>query len=171
MYLRTMLGIVLALILAAGPHKPAVLPNDTAIVDSRESYGDDAIGNVLVTFTDGHREKWTRRGQCMMPLVSDSGLVGWARVKMRFDDGAPLSPAIRIGWPDGHFKDIDQYESDSYLVAWCFAENDHAIVIESSPGHHEHGPSHYMECDLRTGKIMRTAVGDCPPWAQALPNP
>jgi hypothetical protein len=35
------------------------------------------VGNISVTFSDGHEEMWTTSGHCLRPKASHSGLVGW----------------------------------------------------------------------------------------------
>jgi len=148
---------VLASLLAGS----VVLPKDASIV-ATSSGSNDSSGNVRVEFTDGHAEMWTKNGGCKLPLVSETGLVGW----IKGADG-PV-PIIRVCWPDGHFKDYGNAESYPNLEGWCFTENNTAIALK--PGW-KHGPAHYTEYALLTGKLISHAKEgdrDFPAWAEYL---
>jgi hypothetical protein len=131
------------------------IPSDAYIVESPDLGRAEPIGNVLVIFNDGHRERWTRHGGCMMPRVADGGLVGWVRARDSY-------PTIRVCWPDGHYKDIPE-GNYPYLDTWCFVPGANAIAMEAG---FAHGPRHFTECDVFTGKVLATATGpSIPAWA------
>ncbi len=159
-----MLPILLALILDVNSTDSSILPVSAKIVD--RAHEDDVItfGNVLVTFNDGHREKWTKTGHALIPRVSSNGLVGWASFKTMAYKGRPIDDTLRICWPDGHHRDI---ESGIYIEAWSFSDRDRSVVIKSRG---PHGPAEYRKFDTTTGAILGSARGqvgrDLPLWAQ-----
>ena len=40
-------------------------------------YGDERIGNVEVTYADGTKDRWTKKGNCGQAHVAADGTVGW----------------------------------------------------------------------------------------------
>ena len=112
-----------------------VLPKSATIVDSKESFGREPIGNVKVTFTDGHAEMWTRLGKCDMAKVSISGLVGWARYEFRGYRNCPILNTLRVCWPDGHHLDFEASGTYPFIEEWNFADDNSAVVIESRRPH------------------------------------
>ena len=144
----------LVLLLAGATH----LPKDAGIVDVD---ADDPLGDVLVTFDDGHREKWTLHGGCADPHVSDKGLVGWQRIHEGHGLEDPYGASLRVCWPEGHNKD---YAPDyRYIDGWDFAPDGKALVIECG---FAHGPRYFQEIDLATGQTIAEVKGpDVPDWA------
>jgi hypothetical protein len=142
------------------------MPKDATIIDSRDTAADHLVGNVKVIFADGHSEKWTKLGNCMQPRVSEKGMVGWARISTVDDHGEPMFCAIRVCWPDGHYKTVGFDDGAPYFEDWDFAAEGRAVAIKTR---WPHGPDHYVEYDLETGRILAKALGpDAPTWAPTL---
>jgi hypothetical protein len=144
-----------------------VLPKSAAIVDKRPMDPREPTGNVKVTFTDGHSEKWTTLGKAMMPRVSSSGLVGWTPFHARNFRGYPMNDTVRICWPDGKHRDFAADFTYPFIEAWDFTNHDATVVIKSRG---LHGPADYDEYDLASGKLIGHAHGDfgkdLPDWAR-----
>lgn len=153
-----------AILLAASV---AIPQSATIVAVPSQVSGDDKIGNVKVVFTDGHSEMWTKLGECEMPKVSSTGLVGWVRVVGRNDRGYPIDPLVRICWPDGRHKDFSSDDAYIFVEMWNFADNDEALVIKSRGAH---GAASYLKYDIKTGAKIGYAHGlfgkDLPLWAQ-----
>ncbi len=144
-----------------------VLPKSATIVDSKEAFGSLPIGNVKVTFTDGHTEMWTKLGKALLPKLAKSGLIGWARYESKNDRGWPVPDTLRICWPaDGHHKDFKIIEFP-FIEEWDFADSDSAVIIKSRCAH---GPAHFYKYDLATEKLLGEAKGTydsvLPDWAK-----
>ncbi len=157
------LAAILLLAATALP-KDAVIAHATGAMDG----AGEPIGNVKVIFTDGHSEMWTKRGDCMLPRVSNAGLVGWMRVSTRDENNTPFYSTVRVCWPDGHYQDFGFDAGAPYLEDWNFAGDNKTLVMRS---HWKHGPAHYTEYDLVTGKAIGRAQEsstDLPAWVQVV---
>ncbi len=116
----------------------------------RRDYG-MPIGNVRVTFADGHTEMWTRLGRCMELRRSASGLVGWSRYTTRNAHGEPVNNVLRVMVTNSRWQDF-QTELP-FIRDWDFAEEDESVVVVSG-GRHGAG---IMQCfSLKTGKLTGT---------------
>lgn len=144
-----------------------VLPMRAAVVDKNPLDLDEPTGNIKVTFTDQHSEKWTKLGRAMLPRVSSTGLVGWATFKFRNYRGDPVDETVRICWPNGRHKDFAANGTYPFIEEWDFANHDTTIVIKSRG---LHGSADYDEYDLASGKLIDYAHGlfgaNLPVWAQ-----
>ena len=142
-----------------------VLPKSAVIVDSKENFGTELIGNVKVTFTDGHSEKWTNNREAMLPKVAKTGLVGWARYETLYRY-LPAFTTVRIVWPDGHHRDFEG--GDVFIEAWDFVADGSAVIIKSREAH---GSPNVRKYDIETGKVLAEADGHFnqvwPEWARA----
>lgn len=58
---------------------PTAEPKTAEIVDIPAKFADSRFppGNVKITFTDGHTETLTHKGNCTKPRVLAGGIVGW----------------------------------------------------------------------------------------------
>lgn len=148
------------------------LPKSAAIVDSTTSFGGDPIGNVKVTFTDGHTEMWTLQGKCQDPNVSSTGLVGWTRYTTLIGPDYPEFNDLRVCWPDGHYKDYMAPADYPFIEQWNFADSDANVIVKTRAGH---GPAYFMKYELATGKLLdhvfATDVKVLPAWAQPFADP
>ena len=126
-----------------------VLPKSATVIDAKEDVVGETVGNIQVTFTDGHKEKWTKLDKSMLPKVSATGLVGWAKYDELGYRDYPVFDEIRIVWPDEHHRDFQS--TDSCIEAWDFADNDSAIIIKSREGH---GAPDFLKYDISTGKVL-----------------
>lgn len=128
------------------------------------------IGNVKVRFSDGHSEMWTKGGQCVMPQVSSSGLVGWVRFSALNEDYAePITSTIRVVGHDEKWQDYT-VPAAPYIEDWAFTSDERFLLIASR---HRHGPPYYYKFDLRSGEIL-DQCGPCkydekrPNWARTF---
>jgi hypothetical protein len=157
----TFASIAFTLLLTAS----TVLPKSASIVDSKVDAEGRTIGNVRVTFTDGHSEKWTSKREAMLPKVAKTGLVGWARYETLYHQYWPAFTTIRIVWPDGHHRDFEG--GDFFIEAWDFVADGSAVVIKSREAH---GSPNVRIYDVETGKMLAEADGHFnqawPEWAR-----
>ena len=140
------------LVLAVGTS--VVIPKSATVVDAKEDAVGEIVGNVQVTFTDGHKEKWTKLGKSMLPKVSATGLVGWARYETLGYRNYPAFDTLRVVWPDEHHRDFQA--GDSFIEAWDFADNDSTVIIKSRAGH---GAPDFLKYDLATGRKLAHVDG------------
>jgi hypothetical protein len=154
-------ALLVALFLAATP----VLPREATIIDSPTPGAPFARGNVLVTFSDGHREKWTRNGHALLPAVSTRGEVGWVRETT--ESGYRVLRTLRVCGPDGHHRDI--VVDMPVIERWMFSPDGSTVILRFRG---RHGPENFAEYDVATGKLLREADGqvndDAPDWAVAI---
>ncbi|PYL09372.1 MAG: hypothetical protein DME34_02850 [Verrucomicrobia bacterium] len=144
--------------------EPTPIPTSVAIIDvptERRNYGTN-IGNIKVTFSDGHSEMWTPAGKCMYAKVSSSGLVGWTRYTGRNAHGEPVNDVLRIRYRDRRAKD---FRHGPFIEDWGFADDDSAVVIKSRG---RHGPARYIKYALLSGKVIESVdiYEPLPRWAQ-----
>src|SRR6266404_4975101 len=66
-------------------------------------------GNVRVTLTNGRHEMWTRKGNCELPRVSRSGLVGWTSGRGFHSKGALMNDTLIIASEDKLLARISTY--------------------------------------------------------------
>ncbi len=153
----------------AGIVSAAALPKDAEIISSKgDMAGNEPVGNVKVYFTDGHKEMWTRKGNCMQPKVSESGQVGWLYSDFTNESGSRVFSTVRVVWPDEHHRDFNAAEFP-YIDAWDFADNDTSVIIRCG---RKHGPSHFYKYRLSDGSLLaeaqETYAGNLPDWAMQL---
>ncbi len=112
------------------------------------------IGNVKVTFSDGHTEMWTKEGKAIHAKVSKTGIVGWSRYAQRNSHEEPVNSKLRLLLSEKDIKDFDAASSGPYIEKWDFADNDTVVVIMSRG---RHGPASYVKYDIRSGNLLDSA--------------
>ncbi len=145
------------------------MPVAAKIIDvpsERRDWG-EPIGNIHVTFADGHAERWTRQGRCMHVRHADSGLVGWTRYSNRNSYGEPVNNIVRVMLSPDHWRD---FQAGPFIEDWSFADHDTTIAIKSRG---RHGPAVYHQYSLSTGKLIAAAkditpFAQLPAWAQHI---
>jgi hypothetical protein len=142
--------------------------------------GGREIGNVKVTFSDGHTEVLTHTGDCYNAKVSPNGNVGWIRVGKSERVPSPRrmiqtgKDSLVVRLPDGTTKKFPPFGENVNIMNWKFADDDKAVIVRSM-GHH--GPSSYVQYDLASGKVIDsrgpgyTPYAKLPPWAKLLADP
>jgi hypothetical protein len=162
--MKALLAILLVLAAASMP----VVPQSAVIMPVLSEQKDMGfpIGNVVVTFTDGHHEYWTKEGRASYPKVSNSGIVGFTLFSTRVEN-VPENNDLRLVWPDEHHKDYMADSDRPFIEGWGFADNDASVIIKSQG---LHGPNAFRKYDVASGKLLGHAVvGDSPTlpdWAQ-----
>jgi hypothetical protein len=145
-------------------------PVSACIVNWRgEIVNDDEghVGNVRVTFADGHRERWTRRGRSRLARVSKTGLVGWTCAEgQNLTATHPWMNGELILLRDG--KRIAKFRSEyAFIEVWGFTDHDTCVVIRSRM---LHGPSRIEKLEIKTGERLGGCSGSDPnqiePWAR-----
>jgi len=137
------------------------------------------IGNVKVTFSDGHTEVLTHTGDCYDAKVSPKGNVGWIRVGKTESVPGPRrtiqtgKDSLVVRLPDGATKKFPPFGENVFISNWRFADDGKTLIIKSM-GHH--GPSSYVQYDLASGKVIDSRAGytpyaELPPWAKLLADP
>jgi hypothetical protein len=158
---------VLGVGLPASAEKPGPLPKRAVIVDGDSNDKIWSMGNVKVTFSDGHSEFWTRQGNAMLPRVSERGLVGWTVVTADNNLGMHLDNLLRVCSPDGHHHDFTV--NMPFIEKWSFSRKGTAVVLQFRG---THGPENFAEYSILRGTLLEQAndvMNDVvPSWAQAL---
>jgi hypothetical protein len=128
------------------------------------------IGNVKVTFSDGHTEVLTHTGDCYDAKLSPKGNVGWIRV----GKGERAKNSVVVRLPDGATKNFPPFGENVFISDWRLADDGKTLIIKSM-GHH--GPSSYAQYDLASGKVIDsrgpgyTPYAKLPPWAKLVADP
>jgi hypothetical protein len=130
---------------------------------------DSGLGNIQVTFTDGHSEILTKGGKCNLPHVSASGDVGWNRPdKLTNDRYGRNADILHLRLRDGSAKEFKP--NVLFIVEWGFANNNSEVVIKSMA---HHGPSSFIKYEIKTGRVTGEVQGyhpseELPDWARPL---
>ena len=172
--MRVLPILVVTLSVLAGPLQQVLADQQSTakdvsiIVVPRPDGGE--IGNVKVTFSDGHTEVLTHTGDCYNAKVSPKGNVGWIRVRKTFQTGKD-SLVVRLS--DGATKKFPPFRENVAIINWRFADDGKTLIIKSM-GHH--GPSSYVQYDLASGKVIDSRAGytpyaKLPPWAKLVADP
>lgn len=145
------------------------MPVSAEIVDvpSERRDSGEPIGNIRVTFADGHSEFWTRLGRCLHVRRASSGLVGWTRFTSRNSYGGPVNSVLRVMVTSSQWKD---FQAGPFIEDWMFADNDTSVIVRSRA---RHGPSSIHKFSLKTGDLIDHTKGseryaDTPEWARPL---
>lgn len=160
---------LIALILALLSSSIMAAPNpvDAVIIDvpaERRDWG-SPIGNVKVTFSDGHTEMWTKEGKCLHAKASSTGLVGWTRYTERNNHGEVVNSTLRILITESNIQDL---EAGPLIEAWDFTDGDKSVVIKSRG---RHGPANFVKYDINSAKVIDSVktylpYNELPDWAQ-----
>jgi hypothetical protein len=158
---------------------------DVSIIVVRRPDGRE-LGNVKVTFSDGHTEVLTHTGDCYNAKLSSKGNVGWIRVGKSEKVPGPRrmiqvgNDSLVVRFPDGTIKkfapvsgkvDVGDWRG---IMDWRFGDDDKTLIVRSM-GHH--GPSSYVQYDLASGKMIDsrgpgyTPYAELPVWAKPLATP
>ena len=183
--MRVLPILVVTLSVLAGP-LPQVLADQQSsakdvsiIVVPRPDEGRE-IGNVKVTFSDGHTEVLTHTGDCYNAKVSPKGNVGWIRVRKTESVPGPRrriqtgKDSLVVRLAAGTTKKFPPFGENICIMDWRFADDGKTLIIKSM-GHH--GPSSYVQYDLASGKVIDsrgpgyTPYTELPPWAKLLADP
>ena len=182
--IKILLTISVALTVFAGLSQrlladPQSAAKDVSIVVPPGSPGPE-VGNVKVTFTDGHTEVLTQTGDCHKAKVSAKGNVGWIRIGKMESVPGPREriqtgqDSLVVRFPDGTTKKFPPLGENICIMDWKFADDGKTLIVRSM-GHH--GPSSYVQYDLASGKAIDsrgpgyTPYAKLPPWAKPLAEP
>lgn len=155
--LTVSLLLLAQIVLAADKPKPVKAEIVPVPVETKDWW--TPVGNVKVTFTDGHSEMWTKQGQALFPKVSSEGAVGWTKIKERSDKGEPVNSVLRVMLSETEIKDM---EVGPFIEAWDFVDDGAAVVVKSRA---RHGPATFTKFDLATAKST-SSVTSATPYAQ-----
>ena len=151
---------------------PAAEPKTAEIVDIPAKFADSRFppGNVKITFTDGHTETLTHKGNCTKPRVLAGGIVGWVHFTALDQRGYSLNDTLQLRFPDGRTKEFKPNHEAPFIQDWGLADHGSSVVIESMQ---HHGPPYFIRYDLKSGRITGTVntylpYDKLPPWAQPL---
>lgn len=123
-------------------------------------------GDVVVQFSDGRHEAWTKHGGCELPKVSRTGIVGWTHgIAVHPTQGLMNSTlvVVRSGAIVNRIK-VD----NPFIDLWDFTDNDTCVVIRSRG---PHGPSTLQKYRVATAKLLDSYSGSVgsptiPAWAR-----
>jgi hypothetical protein len=121
------------------------------------------VGNISVTFSDGHEEMWTTTGHCLLPKASHSGLVGWTYGTAQHSRGGWMNTQLRIARDRRLIARFNV--SRAFIDLWDFADKDTCVVI---PCVNAHGPSWIQKYRIDTGELVAesSASHDVSEWAK-----
>lgn len=130
------------------------------------------IGNVRVSYSDGTTDMWTRNGDCSLPRVSTSGVVGWTVN----DDPTPYQNNLnRLIRPNNllvlvqHGRVIGRVCGNKrFIEDWGFADEPARVVLRSR---WMHGPADIELYDIKSGDLVQSVseTGPAlPAWAKTL---
>ena len=151
-YVAIFIGILVCPVSAAPKPCKAIIVD---VPSERRDWG-VPIGNVKVTFDNKHSEMWTKEGRCILPKVSDTGLVGWTRYTTRNSYQEPVNSVLRI---IVSASDIKDFQAGPFIEDWGFIDGGHTVVIKSRG---RHGPANYLKYDIKTSKLVDSAKGNTP---------
>lgn len=151
-----------------GAHPDAFsLPVAARIVNADGELSEGEIGNVRVTFADGHNERWTRRGGYRLPKVSAHGLVGWIRDHAaRAHNGSRRSALILLR--DGRVVARIRTAPGRTIEGWDFAEDGDSVVVLSESEEHSSWFTLYRIRGARKLAECSSTTSDLPAWARRL---
>jgi hypothetical protein len=159
----TLITLAVAYTAPAEGSQPHPIAARVVAVRSESNADWRTVGNISVTFSDGHREIWTTTGHCLLPKVSASGLVGWTHAVAQHSRGGWMNSQLRIA-RDGrliaHFN-----VSRAFIDFWDFSDDDTCVVIRCV---NAHGPSWIQKYRIDTGELVAEGSGrdDGPDWAK-----
>jgi hypothetical protein len=173
-------SVVAFLILLSAAAAPAVPPVKTrpvsaCIVNARGKviHDDrDHVGDLRVTFADGHREQWTHGAHCLLAKVSRNGLVGWtSAAEQNWAWDHPWMNELLLLSRDGQM--IRELEAPNrFIEEWDFTDRGASVVMRSRM---LHGPSDIEKFDVATGYLIaaRSGIGQgpMPDWARRHADP
>jgi hypothetical protein len=120
---------------------------------------------VRVTLTNGAREMWTRKGNCELPRVSKSGLVGWTHGAAFHSKGALMNPTLIVARADKVLATFQAFYS--FIDVWDFADADSSVIVLSAG---PHGPGRLEKFQIVDGKLLdgcyESQPDAWPEWAQ-----
>jgi hypothetical protein len=153
-------------------------PKDVSIVGAPAPSEGRKIGDVKVTFTDGHSEVLTHTGDCYDAKVSATGNVGWIRrAKMKHVGNKEVAlnkDAVVVRFLSGKTRTFPPLGENHFVMDWKFADDDKTVIVRSM-GYH--GPSSFVQYDLASGKALDsrgpdyTPYAKLPAWAKLLAEP
>jgi hypothetical protein len=157
-----LIALAPALNAIAANAKPHPIAARIVTVPSQSNADWRPVGNISVTLSDHHREIWTTTGHCLLPKVSDSGLVGWTFGGVQHSRGGWMNTQLRIARDR---RVIARFNvSRAFIDLWDFAENDTCVVVRCV---NAHGPSWIQKFRIDTGELVAegSASPDGPEWA------
>jgi hypothetical protein len=161
--LMSLITLALALNAIAADSKPHPIAARIVTVPSQSNADWRPVGNVSVTFSDHHDEMWTTTGHCLLPKVSDSGLVGWTFGTTQHSRGGWMNFQLRIA---RHGRLIARFNVSRALIDLSgFADSDTCVIIRCV---NAHGPSWIQRYRIDTGELVAESSGsdDVPEWAK-----
>lgn len=116
----------------------------------------------MVKLSNGHRQRWTRSGHCLLPKLAKSGLVGWTYGPGKNYRGMWMNGIFRVA---RHGRVIREFHSAyAFIEQWDFADNDKSVILESRGAH---GPCRIEKYSITTGELLGDVFGiDLPDWAK-----
>ena len=162
-FIAILLGAIAGITAVAGNNQQPVLAE---IVSGRGRIAEvGRPGNVRVTLANGHREMWTRKGNCELPRVSKSGLVGWTHGTSFHSKGALMNNILIVARERKVLTRIRTFYS--FIDVWDFADAD-SCVIALSAG--PHGPGRIEKFRIEDGELLdgcyEAHVDEQPDWAK-----
>jgi hypothetical protein len=153
------------------PTSTPSIPKSATVVNQASDVTGWEVGDIQVTFTDGHTELFTKNEKCGRPHVSGKGDVGWS-VWNDFTTDDPddryhhTSETLRLRLRDGTIKNFKPNEI--FITDWGFVDDDSAVVIASME---HHGSTSFIKYDIATGRELGSVdyyvpYDQLPKWAQ-----
>jgi hypothetical protein len=132
--------------------------------------GDEAIGNVQVTYQDGTKDLWTTKGNCSLVQVAPDATVGWTAhgdpVRVNSADFMRPNPELVTCRQGKVLAKIQA--SMPFIEDWRFLEGGKQFALRCRGAH---GPANIELHDTASGKLITTLKAydeKLPAWAKPL---
>lgn len=133
---------------------------------------DGKVGNVLVTYADGSKDRWTKKGSATLPRVSADGTVGWAIMEAPVRPPGlsyELRPCRQIVVCNQGTVIATIRSALAFIEEWKFVEGQVLHLVVKS--RQSHGPAKIELIAIPGCKVVSTVNAfekNLPPWAKGL---
>jgi hypothetical protein len=146
------------------PVKAVVIPTK-----SGQSSEVNQVGNIKITFDDGHSEVVTTDGQCTGAEVSKRGDIVWDHFTGSDRMGYPIDEKLILRTVDGKTRELKPETGYPYVRNSGFSPDQSAVVVMWGG---RHSTPIFLKYAIATGKVTeRSEVGDynkLPKWAKPI---
>ncbi|HPA21032.1 MAG TPA: hypothetical protein PLU30_25010 [Verrucomicrobiae bacterium] len=115
-------------------------PVGARIAPKHDLKREDPVGNVVVRYSDGAEDTWTLKGNCMLPKVSSSGMVGWVVCDLAPDGkslelhrGVPVGSRLTLCAKGKVIATLGA--AKPFIEEWAFVPTGSGVVVKSRAAH------------------------------------
>jgi hypothetical protein len=157
---RLLLLVLSACLLSKGAAASGTTPTKIEVIPP--AGGSKDVGDVVVTWDDGRRERLTHDAHAQQAKLGPDGLIGWTWAKERYTN-LWVNEHLRV--QRGKQLLFEVKSGKPFIEDWAFAAEGLAVKSRAA-----HGPAWIELFSLSTGKqiqVIKAAYGDdLPPWAK-----